>query len=142
MKTPHGGRKLSLIHYSRQACEHSIVDTAAAGARFPLPVAADADAPPNDVRRYSLTAATAPTPFRLEQSPLARELYLVLTGPLDRERAADYALAVTAVDGGAPRRSATLAVRVQVTVSTAVLTAIGRIAAATCRISLRISTTR
>ena len=85
----------------------------ATGARFPLPAAADDDAPPNDVRQYSLDPATPP--FRLEQSPPAGELYLVLTGPLDREATSEYALTVTAVDGGSSRRrSATLSVRVLV----------------------------
>ena len=96
----------------------SVYELATAGARFPLPVAMDDDAPPNDVRRYWLEprhdATTAVVPFRLDQSPLTGELYLVLTGELDRETVAEYRLTVTAVDGGSPQRSATMAVSVDV----------------------------
>ena len=92
----------------------SIYELATAGARFPLPVAADDDAPPNDVRQYLLDSTTTSIPFRLEQSPLAGELYLVLTGQLDRETTSEYALTVTAVDGGSPQRSATMFVSVLV----------------------------
>jgi len=96
----------------------SVYELAAVGARFPLPVAVDADAPPNDVRRYSLrprNQTTAPLPFRLEQSlSAAGELYLVLAGQVDRELTSEYWLTLTAVDGGSPPRSATIAVNVQI----------------------------
>lgn len=95
----------------------SIYELATVGARFPLPVAVDDDAPPNNVRRFSLEPrgeTTAPMPFRLEQSPSAGELYLVLAGQLDREATSKYSLTLTGVDGGSPQRSATMAVSVEV----------------------------
>jgi len=94
----------------------SIYELASVGARFPVPVAVDDDAPPNDVRRYSLASHGESTllPFRLEQSPLAGDLYLVLTDALDRETTSKYALTLTATDGGARPRSATMIVNVAV----------------------------
>jgi len=95
----------------------SIYELAANGARFPLPVAVDDDAPPNDVRQYSLeprNETTAPVPFHLEQSPSAGELFLVLAGQVDRETTSKYSLTLTAVDGGSPQQSATMAVSVVV----------------------------
>jgi len=95
----------------------SVYELAAVGARFPLPLAVDDDAPPNDVRRYSLAArndTTAPLPFRLEQSPSAGELYLVLAGQVDREVTSKYWLTLTALDGGSPQRSATVGVTVKI----------------------------
>jgi len=95
----------------------SMYELATTGARFPLPVAVDDDAPPNDVRQYSLGeryGTTGPPPFRLEQSPLTEELYLVLASPLDRETTSTYSLTLTAVDGGLPQHSATMAVDVVV----------------------------
>jgi len=96
----------------------SVYELMASGSRFPLPLATDADASPNDVRRYSLRPidieATPQLPFRLDQSPLVGDLYLVLTGQLDRELTSQYLLTLTAVDGGSPPHSATLTVNVMV----------------------------
>ena len=95
----------------------SVYELATAGALFPLPVAVDDDAPPNDVRSYLLeprVKTPTPLPFRLQQSPLGGDLYLVLAGQLDRETTSKYSLTLTAVDGGSPPRSATMAVSVLV----------------------------
>jgi len=95
----------------------SVYELAAVGARLPLPAAVDDDEPPNDVRQYSLeprNGTATPIPFRLEQSPSAGDLYLVLAGEVDREVTSKYWLTLIAVDGGSPQHTATIAVSVDV----------------------------
>uniref|UniRef100_A0A8C5NZE3 Protocadherin gamma subfamily A, 9 n=1 Tax=Jaculus jaculus TaxID=51337 RepID=A0A8C5NZE3_JACJA len=91
-----------------------ISETAAPGARYPLPEAVDPDVGVNSLQSYQLSPSRH---FSLDvqtadDGTLSPEL--VLERSLDREEEAAHHLVLTASDGGDPRRSS--AVHIQVTV--------------------------
>ncbi|XP_067112853.1 protocadherin alpha-8-like [Osmerus mordax] len=92
----------------------NVSENAAAGERFLLPLAEDADVGSNSVKAYKLSPNEH---FNLdvqsggEQSVSAE---LVLQKPLDREKQAVIQLVLTAVDGGKPPRSGTVQILVNV----------------------------
>lgn len=100
-------------------------ESAVAGTSFALPVATDADSPPNGVRAYELVdpdaggldAAASTGALALSIVPRrdgSLDPRLVVRRPLDRERRPEYRLRLVAYDGGRPPLSAAVDVIVQV----------------------------
>uniref|UniRef100_G1KXY6 Cadherin domain-containing protein n=1 Tax=Anolis carolinensis TaxID=28377 RepID=G1KXY6_ANOCA len=92
-----------------------IPETATPTDRFLLPRAQDPDLGINSVQNYELTGSNH---FSLEVQRGengARQAELVLEKPLDREEQSVYDLILTATDGGVPRKTGTLNIRVNVT---------------------------
>nr|XP_016848988.1 PREDICTED: protocadherin gamma-C3 [Anolis carolinensis] len=84
------------------------------GARFPLESAQDPDVGPNALQTYALSANPH---FALDvqaRGDGTKYAELVLEQALDREATSEVRLALTALDGGSPPRSATLEVLVEV----------------------------
>ncbi|XP_062342273.1 protocadherin alpha-8-like [Osmerus eperlanus] len=100
--------------FSVKSLTLNVSENAAAGERFLLPVAKDADVGSNSIKTYKLSPNEH---FSLdvqsggEQSVSAE---LVLQKPLDREKQAVIHLILTAVDGGKPPRSGTVQIMVNV----------------------------
>ena len=88
----------------------AVSEAAPPGTRIALPPATDDDSPAYGVRSYSVAGSTL---FAIDWAD--GEVWLTLTGRLDREAAADVTLRVVAADGGSPRRSALLLVHIRVT---------------------------
>ncbi|NWT10514.1 PCDGD protein, partial [Vireo altiloquus] len=85
------------------------------GARFPLEMARDADVGSNSLLTYQVTSSPYFS-LPLKESPDgSKQPELVLERALDREKQSSFELVLTAVDGGAPPRSGTVQVRVNVT---------------------------
>ncbi|NP_001019344.1 protocadherin 2 gamma 12 precursor [Danio rerio] len=100
--------------FKKDVIKLEISESAAKGARFVLEEAHDADIGTNSVQNYDLAkneyfelAVTAKT---------TRKFYgeLVLERQLDREQQKEVTLILTAVDGGTPLRSGTVAIHVTV----------------------------
>ena len=94
-------------------------ELSAIGARFPLPVAVDADSGRYSVVEYQLMSTSGSAPFRLSSNESSAveesgELYLVLDRGLDRETVPEYRLTVSARDGGTPSLTGSLEVVVRV----------------------------
>ncbi|KAI4896769.1 hypothetical protein NFI96_025285 [Prochilodus magdalenae] len=88
----------------------NISELANTGERFPLPVASDADSGSNSIKSYKLSLNEH---FSLdvqsgEEQSVSAEL--VLQKALDREKQPVIQLILTAVDGGKPAKSGTLAI--------------------------------
>uniref|UniRef100_A0A8C7Y9S7 Cadherin domain-containing protein n=1 Tax=Oryzias sinensis TaxID=183150 RepID=A0A8C7Y9S7_9TELE len=90
-----------------------IAESTAPGARFQLPAARDPDVGVNSVQRYKLSQNDH---FSLDirNSGDDKIPFLVLQKQLDREKKANHILILTAVDGGAPSKSAQLNLTVKV----------------------------
>ncbi|XP_037531495.1 protocadherin alpha-7-like [Nematolebias whitei] len=90
-----------------------IVELTSPGARFQLPGARDPDAGINSVQRYKLSQNEH---FNLEIRDRDEDKipFLVLQKQLDREQKTHHSLMLTAIDGGAPPRSANLSITVRV----------------------------
>ncbi|GCC29850.1 hypothetical protein chiPu_0008293 [Chiloscyllium punctatum] len=84
-----------------------ISEVTAAGARFPLESAQDADVGTNAVSSYEISTNkhfSLKTRTRSDGTKIAE---LMLENPLDREQLSMFHLILTAIDGGTPRRSST-----------------------------------
>ncbi|XP_036798706.1 protocadherin alpha-7 isoform X5 [Oncorhynchus mykiss] len=91
-----------------------IFESASPGARFQLQAARDPDRDPFSVQQYKLSHNDH---FRLEVKDRGEDgkmPFLVLHKPLDREAVRSHKLLLTAIDGGKPPRSGTLAISVDV----------------------------
>ncbi|KAF7240453.1 Protocadherin gamma-C3 [Varanus komodoensis] len=91
-----------------------VSESVAPGARFPLESAQDPDAGAHALQTYQLSANAH---FALDvqaRGDGTKYAELVLQKALDRERQRELRLALTALDGGSPPRSATLQVLVDV----------------------------
>lgn len=84
------------------------------GTRTPLPLGQDLDVGINSLQSYQLS--DNPHFFlNVQQGPEGTQLpEMVLQSPLDREKDASHYLVLTASDGGNPKHSGTLQIRVQV----------------------------
>ncbi|XP_051903998.1 protocadherin-16-like [Hippocampus zosterae] len=95
-----------------------IPEHTAAGTRFPLDPAADADEDLFATQGYSIREGNVGQVFRLETkraSDKTLNLDLVVGGPLDREKRSAYTLVLEAFDGGSPRRVGSMTLEVAVT---------------------------
>ncbi|XP_072290335.1 protocadherin alpha-2-like [Eucyclogobius newberryi] len=90
------------INETIEIAEHTL-----SGKRFQLHPARDPDAGTNSIRTYILPA-NEHFDINVRESDLSKTPFLVLKKPLDREESKKHSLLITAVDGGKPRRSATL----------------------------------
>ncbi|XP_006891267.1 PREDICTED: protocadherin gamma-A8 [Elephantulus edwardii] len=100
--------------FQAENLEVKINEIAAPGAHYPLPEAIDLDVGANSLQGYQLSPSHH---FSLDvQTGDAGTLNpeLVLERALDREREAAHHLVLTAFDGGDPRRSSTVRIRVTV----------------------------
>ncbi|XP_072288383.1 protocadherin alpha-2-like [Eucyclogobius newberryi] len=77
------------------------------GNRFQLHPARDPDAGTNSIRTYTISA-NQHFDINVRESDISKTPFLVLKKSLDREEVKKHSLLITAVDGGKPRRSATL----------------------------------
>ncbi|XP_006891266.1 PREDICTED: protocadherin gamma-A9 [Elephantulus edwardii] len=100
--------------FQAETLEVKINEIAAPGTHYPLPEASDLDVGANSLQGYQLSPSHH---FSLDvQTGDAGTLNpeLVLERALDREREAAHHLVLTAFDGGDPRRSSTVRIRVTV----------------------------
>ncbi|KAM8798900.1 protocadherin gamma-B5-like [Eudromia elegans] len=101
--------------FSKTALDLEIGELIPPGARFPLQMAHDPDVGSNSQLSYQLTENSS---FRLEmkETPSGKTLpELVLEAALDREKQSSFEMVLTAADGGAPSRSGTVQLRINVT---------------------------
>ncbi|XP_076861936.1 protocadherin gamma-A4-like isoform X1 [Brachyhypopomus gauderio] len=100
--------------FANKAIRLEISESAVKGASFPLDPAHDADIEQNSVQSYTLQRndhfilTVKANPFGLKHGEL------VLDKELDRENTQEIVLVLTAVDGGTPPRSGTVAIHVTV----------------------------
>ncbi|XP_016131934.1 protocadherin beta-16-like [Sinocyclocheilus grahami] len=100
--------------FKKDIIKFEITESAVKGARFLLEEAHDADIGTNSVQTYNLGQNTY---FELAVAAKATgKMYgeLVLNKELDREQQQEVTLILTAVDGGTPPRSGTVAIHVSV----------------------------
>ncbi|XP_015266079.1 PREDICTED: putative protocadherin beta-18 [Gekko japonicus] len=100
--------------FSQTELNLSIPENAPTNTRFPLESAQDTDLGKNTIQNYTLSPNEN---FHLEiQSGRSgrKHLELVLEKPLDREKAAQLGLTLTAVDGGVPQRTGTVQININV----------------------------
>uniref|UniRef100_A0AAY4ASE9 Cadherin domain-containing protein n=1 Tax=Denticeps clupeoides TaxID=299321 RepID=A0AAY4ASE9_9TELE len=100
--------------FPRNVTRLDVPEDVAVGTRFPLDAALDPDVEDNHVQTYRVSRNSH---FGIEVRSRAdgsRFAELVLVRRLDREAQDEYALRVTASDGGTPPRSGSLAVHVAV----------------------------
>ncbi|XP_030595811.1 protocadherin alpha-8-like isoform X27 [Archocentrus centrarchus] len=90
-----------------------IAETTLPGARFQLPGARDRDVGVNSVQRYKLSQNDH---FHLEIRDSGEDKipFLVLQRNLDREQKTNHSLILSAIDGGAPPKSANLSLIIRV----------------------------
>ncbi|XP_071313476.1 protocadherin alpha-8-like [Trachinotus anak] len=90
-----------------------IAETTLPGARFQLPGARDPDVGINSIQRYKLSQNDN---FHLEIRDRGEDKipFLVLQRHLDREQKTNHSLILTAIDGGAPPKSANLNLTIKV----------------------------
>ena len=84
------------------------------GAQFVLGSAVDPDVGINTLQSYTLNPSTH---FNLKEQMLAdggKYVEMVLQSPLDREQQSEMFLTLTASDGGTPRRTGTVSIRVNI----------------------------
>nr|XP_009688570.1 PREDICTED: protocadherin gamma-C3 [Struthio camelus australis] len=101
--------------FSKAALDLEIGEWTVPGARFPLEMAQDADVGSNSLLSYQLTETPSFTLAVKESPDGSRQPELVLAAALDREKQSSFQMVLTAVDGGAPARSGTVQIRVNVT---------------------------
>ncbi|XP_060109627.1 protocadherin beta-16-like isoform X11 [Heteronotia binoei] len=100
--------------FSKNEFNLEIPENVPTNTRFPLESAQDADLGENSIQNYTLSPNGH---FRLDiQSDEFGSKYvdLVLEKSLDREEKAQFGLTLTAVDGGMPHRTGTLAININV----------------------------
>ncbi|XP_056152080.1 protocadherin gamma-A11-like [Lampris incognitus] len=95
--------------FKRDVIRLEIRESADKGTRFLIEEASDADVGQNSVQRYELKKSQY---FGLNVD--SSRVELVLENELDRERERAVSLTLSAVDGGTPRRSGTVAIHVTV----------------------------
>uniref|UniRef100_A0A4W4FZS6 Protocadherin 2 alpha b 1 n=1 Tax=Electrophorus electricus TaxID=8005 RepID=A0A4W4FZS6_ELEEL len=92
----------------------NITEITAAGARFPLQSAHDADIGVNSLKTYKIGSNEYFTLDMQTHSDKTISAELVLIKALDREKTPSVDLSVTAVDGGSPAKTGTLLIKVNV----------------------------
>ncbi|XP_061557950.1 LOW QUALITY PROTEIN: protocadherin-16-like [Phycodurus eques] len=95
-----------------------IPEHTAAGTRFSLDPASDADKDQFTTQGYAIREGNVGQVFRLETKRAANKalyLDLVVNGLLDREKRSSYTLVLEAFDGGSPRRVGSMTLEVGVT---------------------------
>ncbi|XP_078248615.1 protocadherin beta-16 isoform X2 [Pogona vitticeps] len=100
--------------FRKNVFELEIPENVPMNARFPLESAQDEDLGENSIQNYTLSPNEN---FRLavESNPDGSKLVdLILQKPLDREKEPHFALTLMAVDGGTPRRTGTVQIKVNV----------------------------
>ncbi|XP_068506794.1 protocadherin gamma-A12 isoform X40 [Syngnathus scovelli] len=96
-------------HFKKNLIEMEISESAEKGSRFSIEEAHDADIGQNDIKMYNLQKNSY---FILSVDN--NKVELVLENKLDREKQSGMNLLLTALDGGSPRRSGTVAIHVTV----------------------------
>lgn len=92
-----------------------VLETAVAGTGLVIPGAIDVDGPRYAVTRYGLSTDSGPFDLReIRRGNESVELRLVLRDTLDRESIASYDLSISAVDGGLPPLSGSVAIHINV----------------------------
>ncbi|XP_048088559.1 protocadherin beta-15-like isoform X50 [Alosa alosa] len=100
--------------FSSKEIALDISESALPGAQFVLGSAVDADVGTNTLQTYTLNPSTQ---FNLKEQLLAdggKYVEMILQSPLDREKQSELLLTLTASDGGTPRRTGTVTVRVNI----------------------------
>ncbi|XP_069510261.1 protocadherin gamma-A12-like isoform X23 [Ambystoma mexicanum] len=92
-----------------------VIENAATGTRFALPVAHDADVGENSIQSYQLSANKHFTLGVKNRTDGTKSAELVLEKSLDREEQDVHSLILTATDGGNPVRSGTVQIEITVT---------------------------
>lgn len=82
------------------------------GSYVTLPAAFDPDSSPFGIERYEMVTWTPVFNLQVTQTVTSKDVRLVLVGRLDREVTSQYALRISAVDGGDPPRSSYLDIEV------------------------------
>ncbi|XP_025952416.2 protocadherin gamma-B5-like [Dromaius novaehollandiae] len=101
--------------FSKAALDLEIGEWLLPGARFPLEMAQDPDVGSNSLLSYQLTENPSFS-LAVKESPSGKKQpELVLEAALDREQQSSFQMVLTAVDGGAPARSGTVQIRINVT---------------------------
>uniref|UniRef100_A0AAY4BDK2 Cadherin domain-containing protein n=1 Tax=Denticeps clupeoides TaxID=299321 RepID=A0AAY4BDK2_9TELE len=100
--------------FQKKEIKWEISESAAPGARFLLGGAEDPDVGVNALQRYVLSANEHFVLKQHERPDGVKYAEMVLEKPLDRELRPRLSLALTAVDGGSPQRSGTVAIEVTV----------------------------
>jgi len=99
--------------------EFYLAESTPPGVLFPLPVAADADGPPNGVVGYRMSPAQSDVfAVRVENATTPGghvDVRLVLVGRLDRQRQDRYTFRLVAFDGGEPQLSGSVVISVVIT---------------------------
>lgn len=89
----------------------AISESVLTGSSFTIPVADDADSPANSVQRYFLSGDINQ---KFEMGTRLGTPTLSIVNSLDRENVSVYQLTMTAVDGGDPPRSSSMAINVTI----------------------------
>ncbi|XP_035377326.1 protocadherin gamma-A11-like isoform X16 [Electrophorus electricus] len=101
-------------HFSKDEMKFEISESALSGARFVLERAVDEDVGTNGLQSYTLKPTDN---FVLKLHSLSagsKNVEMVLQKPLDREKHDHITLLLTAVDGGEPKMSGTMQIRINV----------------------------
>ncbi|KAJ6651489.1 hypothetical protein lerEdw1_020914, partial [Lerista edwardsae] len=97
--------------FSKNEFELEIPETVPANTRFLMDSAQDPDLGENSVQNYTLTSNEY---FQLDVRKGKKNLDLVLVKQLDREKEAVLDLILTALDGGAPQRTGTVHININI----------------------------
>ncbi|XP_076149202.1 protocadherin gamma-A11-like [Alosa pseudoharengus] len=101
-------------HFKKEVIELEIAESADKGARFLLEEAHDADIGQNAVESYALQRNNHFTLSVQSNSIGGKYSELILNKELDREQQQELTLVLSAIDGGIPPRSGTVAIHVTV----------------------------
>ncbi|XP_041929630.1 protocadherin 2 gamma 28 isoform X31 [Alosa sapidissima] len=101
-------------HFKKEVIELEIAESADKGARFLLEEAHDADIGQNAVESYTLQSNDHFTLSVQSNSIGGKYSELILNKELDREQQQELTLVLSAIDGGVPPRSGTVAIHVTV----------------------------
>ncbi|XP_048086734.1 LOW QUALITY PROTEIN: protocadherin beta-14-like [Alosa alosa] len=101
-------------HFKKDVIELEIAESADKGARFLLEEAHDADIGQNAVESYTLQSNDHFTLSVQSNSIGGKYSELILNKELDREQQQELTLVLSAIDGGVPPRSGTVAIHVTV----------------------------
>ncbi|XP_063045466.1 protocadherin alpha-3-like [Engraulis encrasicolus] len=100
--------------FTSKSKDMNVAENTLTGVRFPLPTAEDPDVGRNSVNTYKLSPNEYFTVSTHKGSEHSLSAELVLQKALDREKQSVITLILTAVDGGNPPKSGTMAINVNV----------------------------